>query len=73
MTGIKIIIIYIIAFELYRIFLAKPMVRSWSKTKTDNELLTEHTAFFTLLGIGRIFEVIGAIVGCIIWLFFLLK
>jgi hypothetical protein len=71
MTGIKIIIIYIIAFELYRIFLAKPIVRRWSKTKTDNELLTEHTTFFTLLGIGRIFEIIGAIVGCIIWLFFL--
>lgn len=71
MIVIKIIIIYIIAFELYRIFLAKPIVRKWSKTKTDNELLTEHTAFFTLLGIGRIFEVIGVIVGCIIWLFFL--
>lgn len=71
MTGIKIIIIYIIAFELYRIFLVKPVVRKWSKTKTDNELITEHTVFFTLLGIGRIFEVIGTIVGCIIWLFFL--
>ena len=71
MTGIKIIIIYIIVFELYRIFLAKPIVRIWSKTKTDNELLTEHPVFFTLLGIGRIFEVIGAIVGCVIWLFFL--
>lgn len=73
MTGIKVIIIYIIAFELYRIFLAKPVVRRWSKTKTDNELITEHIAFFTLLGIGRIFEVIGAIVGCVIWLFFLQK
>lgn len=73
MTGIKIIIIYIIAFELYRIFLAKPIVRKWSLTETDNELITKHTAFFTLLGIGRIFEVIGAIIGCIIWLFFLLK
>lgn len=71
MTGIKIIIIYIIAFELYRVLLAKPIVRKWSITKTDDELITEHTAFFTLLGIGRIFEVIGAIVGCIIWLFFL--
>lgn len=71
MTLIKIIAVYIIAFELYRIFLAKPVVRRWSKTKIDNELITEHTAFFTLLGIGRIFEVIGAIVGCVIWLFFL--
>ena len=71
MTFIKIIIVYIVAFELYRIFLAKPIVRKWSITKTDNELITEHVAFFTLLGIGRIFEVIGAIVGCIIWLFFL--
>ena len=71
MIAIKIIIIYIIAFELYRIFLAKPLVREWRVTKTDNELITEHTAFFTFLGIGRIFEIIGAIVGCIIWLFFL--
>ena len=71
MIAIKIIIIYIIAFELYRVFLAKPIVRRWSKTKTDNELLTEHTAFFTFLGIGRIFEIIGAVVGCIICLFFL--
>lgn len=71
MIAIKIIIIYIIAFELYRIFLAKPLVREWRATKTDNELITEHTAFFTFLGIGRIFEIIGAIVGCIIWLFFL--
>ena len=46
------------------------MVRKWSKIKTDDELLTEHTTFFSLLGIGRILEVIGAIVGCIIWLFF---
>lgn len=71
MTLIKIIIVYIVAFELYRVFLAKPMVREWSKIKTDDELLTEHTMFFSLLGIGRILEVIGAIVGCIIWLFFL--
>lgn len=71
MIAIKIIIIYIIAFELYRIFLAKPLVREWRATKTDDELLTEHTTFFSLLGIGRILEVIGAIVGCIIWLFFL--
>ena len=46
MTLIKIIIIYIVAFELYRVFLAKPMVRKWSKIKTDDELLTEHTTFF---------------------------
>lgn len=71
MTGIKILIVYIVVFELYRVFLAKPIVRRWSTTKTDNELITEHTVFFTLLGIGRILEVIGAIVGCIIWLFFL--
>ena len=71
MIAIKIIIIYIIAFELYRIFLAKPLVREWRAIKTDDELLTEHTTFFSLLGIGRILEVIGAIVGCIIWLFFL--
>ena len=70
MIAIKIIIIYIIAFELYRIFLAKPLVRGWRATKTDDELLTEHITFFSLLGTGRILEVIGAIVGCIIWLFF---
>ena len=71
MMAIKIIIIYIVAFELYRIFLAKPLVRIWSQTKTNDELLTEHKIFFALLGWGRILEIIGVVIGCIICCFFL--
>lgn len=73
MIVIKIILLYILAYEIYRNFICKPLVRKWRETKTDNEVLREHTTFLALLGLGRILEGIGFVVVCAIWLFFFCK
>ena len=72
MMVIKIILLYILAYEIYRNLICKPLVRKWRETKTDDDLLREHTTFLALLELGRILEGIGFVVGCAIWLFFFL-
>ncbi len=72
MTLIKIIIIYIVAYELWRWCSVKPIVTRWRKTETEDELLKNHETFFTLVGLGKILEEIGVIAILIDVLFFIL-
>ena len=72
MTLIKIIIVYIVAFELWRWCSAKPIVKRWRKTETEDELLKNHETFLALIGLGRTLEEIGIIVILIDVLFFIL-
>ena len=72
MTLIKIIIVYIVAFELWRWCSVKPIVKRWRKTETENELLKNHETFFVLVGLGRTLEEIGIIAILIDVLFFIL-
>lgn len=72
MTLIKIVIIYIVAFELWRWCSVKPIVKRWYKTETEDELLKNHETFFALVGLGRILEEIGIIAILIDVLFFIL-
>ena len=72
MTLIKIIIVYIVAFELWRWYSVNPIVRRWRKTETENELLKNHETFFVLVGLGRTLEEIGIIAILIDVLFFIL-
>ena len=72
MTLIKIIIVYIVAFELWRWRSVKPIVKRWRKTETEDELLKNHETFFTLVGLGKILEEIGIIAIFIDVLFFIL-
>lgn len=72
MTLIKIIIIYIVAFELWRWRSVKPIVKKWHKTETEDELLKNHETFFALVGLGKILEEIGVIAILIDVLFFIL-
>lgn len=72
MTLIKIIIIYIVAFELWRWCSVKPIVKRWRKTETEDELLKNHETFFMLVGLGKILEEIGVIAILIDVLFFIL-
>ena len=72
MTLIKIIIIYIVAFELWRWRSVKPTVKKWRKTETEDELLKNHETFFALVGLGKILEEIGVIAILINVLFFIL-
>ena len=72
MTLIKIIVIYIVAFELWRWCSVKPIVKRWRKTETENELLKNHETFLALIGLGRTLEEIGFIVILIDVLFFIL-
>ena len=72
MTLIKIIIVYIVAFELWRWCSVKPIVKRWRKTETEDELLKNHETFFVLIGLGKILEEIGIIAIFIDVLFFIL-
>lgn len=72
MTLIKIIIIYIVAFELWKWCSAKPIVKRWRKTETEDGLLKNHETFFILVGLGKILEEIGIIAIFIDALFFIL-
>lgn len=72
MTLIKVIIIYIVAFELWRWRSVKPIVKRWCKTEAEDELLKNHETFFTLVGLGKILEEIGIIAIFIDVLFFIL-
>lgn len=72
MTLIKIIIVYIVAFELWRWCSVKPIVKRWRKTETEDELLKNHEIFFVLVGLGRTLEEIGIIAILIDVLFFIL-
>ena len=72
MTLIKIIIVYIVAFELWRWCSVKPIVKRWRKTETEDELLKNHETFFILVGLGKILEEIGIIAIFIDVLFFIL-
>ena len=72
MTLIKIIIVYIVAFELWRWCSVKPIVKRWRKTETEDELLKNHETFFVLIGLGKILEEIGIIAILIDVLFFVL-
>lgn len=72
MTLIKIIIVYIVAFELWRWCSVKPIVKRWRKTETEDELLKNHETFFVLIGLGKILEEIGIIAILIDVLFFIL-
>ncbi len=72
MTLIKIIIVYIVAFELWHWRSVKPIVKRWRKTETEDELLKNHETFFTLVGLGKILEEIGIIAIFIDVLFFIL-
>lgn len=72
MIAIKIIIIYIIAFELWRWYSVRPIVKRWRKTETEDELLKNHETFFVLVGLGKILEEIGIIAIFIDVLFFIL-
>jgi len=72
MTLIKIIIVYIVAFELWRWRSVKPTVKRWRKTEREDELLKNHETFFALIGLGRILEEIGVIAILIDVLFFIL-
>ena len=72
MTLIKIIIIYIVAYELWRWCSIKPIVKKWRKTETEDELLKNHETFLALVGLGRVLEEIGVIAILIDVLFFIL-
>ena len=72
MTLIKIIIVYIVAFELWRWCSVKPIVKRWRKTETEDELLKNPETFFVLIGLGKILEEIGIIAILIDVLFFIL-
>ena len=72
MTLIKIIIVYIVAFELWRWCSVKPIVKRWRRTETEDELLKNHETFFVLIGLGKILEEIGIIAILIDVLFFIL-
>ncbi len=72
MTLIKIIIVYIVAFELWRWRSVRRIVKRWRKTETEDELLKNHETFFTLVGLGRVLEEIGIIAILIDVLFFIL-
>lgn len=72
MTLIKIIIVYVVAFELWRWRSVKPIVKRWRKTETEDELLKNHETFFMLVGLGKILEEIGVIAILIDVLFFIL-
>lgn len=72
MTLIKIIIVYVVAFELWRWRSVKPIVKRWRKTETEDELLKNHETFFVLVGLGKVLEEIGFIAIVINVLFFIL-
>lgn len=72
MTLIKIIIVYIVAFELWRWRSVKPIVKRWRKTEKEDELLKNHETFFILVGLGKVLEEIGFIAILINVLFFIL-
>ena len=72
MTLIKIIVIYIVAFELWRWCSVKPIVKRWHKTETEDELLKNHETFFVLVGLGGVLEEIGIIAILADILFFIL-
>lgn len=72
MTLIKIIIVYIVAFELWRWGSVRRIVKKWRKTETKDELLKNHETFFALVRLGRVLEEIGIIVILIDVLFFIL-
>ena len=72
MTLIKIIIVYIVAFELWKWCSVKPIVKRWRKTETEDELLKNHETFFVLIGLGKILEEIGIIAILIDVMFFIL-
>ncbi len=72
MTLIKIVVIYIVAFELWRWCSVRPIVKRWHKTETEDELRKNHKTFFVLVGLGRVLEEIGIIVILIDVLFFIL-
>lgn len=72
MTLIKIIAIYIVAFELWRWCSVKPIVKRWYETETMDELLKNHEIFLVLVGLGRVLEEIGIIAILIDVLFFIL-
>ena len=72
MTLIKIIVIYIVAFELWCWRYVRPTVKRWHKTETEDELLKNHGTFFVLVGLGKILEEIGIIAILIDVLFFIL-
>lgn len=72
MTLIKIVIIYIVAFELWRWRSVKPTVKRWRKTETEDELFKNHETFLALVGLGRVLEEIGIIAILIDVLFFIL-
>lgn len=72
MTLVKIIIIYIVAFELWHWRSVKPTVKRWRKMETEDELLKNHETFFALVGLGRVLEEIGIIAILIDVLFFIL-
>ena len=72
MALIKIIIVYIVAFELWRWRSVRRIVKRWLKTETEDELLKNHETFFTLVGLGRVLEEIGIIAILIDVLFFIL-
>ena len=72
MTLIKIIIIYIVAFELWRWRSARPTLKRWRKTETEDELLKNHETFLALVGLGKTLEEIGIIAILIEVLFFIL-
>ena len=71
MTLIKIIIIYIVAYELWRWCSVKLIVKKWLKTETEDELFKNHETFLALVGLGRVLE-IGIIAILIDVLFFIL-
>ena len=72
MILIKIIIVYIVMFELWKWRSVKPIVKRWRKTETEDELLKNHETFFVLVGLGRTLEEIGIIAILIDVLFFIL-
>ena len=72
MTLIKIIIVYIVTFELWRWCSVKPIVKRWRKTETEDKFLKNHETFFALVGLGRILEEVGIIAILIDVLFFIL-
>lgn len=72
MILIKIIIVYIVMFELWKWCSVKPIVKRWRKTETEDDLLKNHETFFILVGLGKTLEVIGIMAILIDVLFFIL-
>ena len=68
----KQVIIYIVAFELWRWRSVKQTVKRWRKTETEDELLKNHETFFFFFFLGKILEEIGIIAILINMLFFIL-